>query len=443
MKTVASTVGGRRRAVLPFLNTRPLHDVSLVIALGPVWWALGVEQFLPPLLLSVTTLRVLISRRRVHLHPVPVLLLASLLAYLVSALAIEESFRLLSFARSYGALVGGTACAYLLISDVRKPADLHIVLGAVAAFMTVAAVMGAAAAEGVLRLEVRAPIGELLPVSVLATEYGRLIAERTLGGMTWFAGRNLFRPSSFFLFPNLFAVALAATIPVVLYLAKVSRRGTAALLFVAAGFMLANLVLTTSRTSVVAFALGAAVWSLTVMRGWLRIMLVGCALLAIVPAYLYLDDGALQDAAHEVVTLRGPGSARDRLAIYELTLLDYLGRPVFGWGTERDVYEDQRYPAGSHSYYLGVLYRQGAVGLVILLLVGVHLWRSTRRRAREIDPSGFFPYARWSLVVLMFASLTTSLDLDVMLIVVAWSVLGAALAADVLARRSGRHTAPA
>ena len=47
------------RIILPFVDTGPLQDVMLALLLTPVWWWLGVEQFIWPVLFGIAAVKVL------------------------------------------------------------------------------------------------------------------------------------------------------------------------------------------------------------------------------------------------------------------------------------------------------------------------------------------------------------------------------------------------
>jgi uncharacterized Tic20 family protein len=110
-------------------------------------------------------------------------------------------------------------------------------------------------------------------------------------------------------------------------------------------------------------------------------------------------------------------------------------RPVFGWGTERDIV-DLAYPAGSHSHHLGVLFKFGIVGFAAYVALGLALWIATSfRRARPVvDREGremvrFLRYARWTLVTAALIGFTSVLDLDATVALLLSAVLAVAIAA--------------
>ncbi|HRN68195.1 MAG TPA: hypothetical protein PLD89_08760, partial [Promineifilum sp.] len=91
------------RLVIPFVDTQPLTDIKLAILMLPVWWALGVEQFIWPILFGIASIKT------VHLQDLRLVVTRPLrwfglflIAVLISGLFIEESMRYATFARNLG-----------------------------------------------------------------------------------------------------------------------------------------------------------------------------------------------------------------------------------------------------------------------------------------------------------------------------------------------------
>jgi len=120
---------------------------------------------------------------------------------------------------------------------------------------------------------------------------------------------------------------------------------------------------------------------------------------------------------------RGEGSANARSKIYIQTFESFLERPIFGWGTERDV-KGLAYPLGSHSYYLGTLYKQGVAGLVLFLSIIANVWINIKVKSNlNYKVSLFFRYGQYMLLVFMINSFTDVLDLDATTMMFLWLLL--------------------
>ena len=86
---------------LPFLTTHPLTDIGLLFLLLPLWWALGLDQFIwPPLVLFLflKTLTCLAKQKRSLRLPLVINpMLFFLVIYGISGIFIVEKDRYLLF----------------------------------------------------------------------------------------------------------------------------------------------------------------------------------------------------------------------------------------------------------------------------------------------------------------------------------------------------------
>ena len=126
---------------------------------------------------------------------------------------------------------------------------------------------------------------------------------------------------------------------------------------------------------------------------------------------------------------RGAGSVDARSAVYRSTVSGFLERPLLGWGTERDI-PGQRYPAGSHSTYLGVLYKHGLVGFVCLLGVLASGWLAIRPAARLEGTAAYdlLRFGQWTYVAVLLNGFTDVLDLDATTLILIYSIFGTLIA---------------
>jgi len=130
---------------------------------------------------------------------------------------------------------------------------------------------------------------------------------------------------------------------------------------------------------------------------------------------------------------RGRGSVESRTTVYEATVRGFLERPIFGWGTERDIRESL-FPAGSHSYYLSILYKNGIAGIFIFLILTYTTWKYTS----PISGNSLFSdeinmllrYGRWSFIAVLINNLTDALDLDAITYTIFWTLMGTLVVAQ-------------
>ncbi len=437
----------RLRPTIPFVTATPLQDVALVIAGLPLWWVLGIEQFAYPLLLLPPLLKVLVGRRRVVASSVLTALLVFLAVYLASALFIVETDRYATFVKNLATYVTAAMLLVVVPGAVRTWADVRVLLRALTVAMAIAGVAGLLAVLGVARGSFASPFGALLPSSLAATALGSNIVERSLGWTSWFAGLGTyFRISSVFLWPTSYAPAITLTLPLIVF-AAMTRRGLGARLLglIVALLLLVNLVFTTGRAAAVGLGVVGLVWFFVVYtrKRWMPRVLVAALAIVAAGATLILDPGVgdVVNRVEQVVYARGTGSPSSRLTIYARTLEGFAERPLLGWGTERNIQgvaDTFIYPAGSHSYLLGTLYRQGFLGFVAFVVLWWTIWRATSRsRAPASWPAAagaFLGVGRAVVVGAMAMSLTVAFDLDASLMFVWWVFV--ALVVAVGARRA-------
>jgi O-antigen ligase len=232
------------------------------------------------------------------------------------------------------------------------------------------------------------------------------------------------------LYATQYAIALSTCLVLTTYLYRsASGRFERTALAVGALLLTHNLLFTTARVAIVTAVVAAAwlVWSSWIRSfnrtgRWILSGLAGLSALVVLglaAAYTYALVG---EALSTLVTARGGGSSSARMYVYAETVSGWLERPLTGWATEQDI-PGSAYPAGSHSYYLGVLFRHGLLGLAAL----VALYGTTLRSLRSSD-------GRWSLerttgaailIVLALNGFTEALDLDGVTLVYAWTSVGA------------------
>ena len=447
------------RLVIPFVDTQPLTDIKLAILMLPVWWALGVEQFIWPILFGIATLKTvyLQDMRLVVTRPLRWFGLF-LIAVLISGLFIEESMRYATFARNLGAFVPGLL-AYLVITyRARSLRSIDKILDAILIVMILAGVAGLLGILDVWRPSFQSLMGHLLPDSIIATSYGQVIAWRELGQYGWFTGLGLyFRLSSFFLFGNHYSSAIVYTLPFRFMRMGQSRGAGKVAVGLAALLLIINLIYTTGRIAALSLLFGALFFALfhSVYRRTVRALaafglslaILAVLLLSIVESGSPTPEAGLigqaSMAMEAFVFARGPGSYESRFGLYEATLAGFLERPIFGWGTERDI-EGLSLPAGSHSEYLAALYRQGLLGIIALAGMLISAWLDTRpphgaaARTRE---GSMLRYSRWFFVGALINNAMNDPAVDATAYVFMWAIIGLLVATARLMKEQ-REDAP-
>lgn len=430
------------RLVNPFIDTKPLTDVRLAILLLPIWWVLGVEQFIWPIIFGIATIKTIYLRdmRLVVTQPLRWFGLF-LIAVLISGFFIEESMRYITFARNFGAFMSGFLVFLIITNCARSLCSIDKTLDAILIVMILAGVAGLLGILDIWQPSIQSLTGRLLPNSIVATSYGQVIAYRQLGQYGWFTGLGqYFRLSSFFLYSNQYSIAIVYTLPFLFMRLGQSREIKKVLVGLAIMLLSINLIYTTGRISVLALLFGALYFALfhSIYRRTIRalvgfglsLVILAVLLLSIVEAGSTTSEAGLieqtETAVEALVFARGSGSYEDRLGLYKATLTGFLQRPIFGWGTERDI-EGLPLPAGSHSEYLAALYRQGLVGIITLTGMLISAWiatrppRGTAARTRE---GMILRYGRWFFVGAIVNSTMNNPAVDTTAHVFMWAIIG-------------------
>lgn len=452
MRTVRIRLRGR--LVVPFVTTTPLTDVAWTVALLPLWWLLGIEQFVPPAATAWAALKVVATRRTIAWNPVMTSLVVFLAVAATSVIFVVEPFRYVTFVRNGAMYLTAAFVTFVVLQerDVRTAA--RTLFPAIAVAILASGAVGLLGIFGVWRPQFDAPVIHVLPSALLDTAYGSRVAGRRIGGIAWFTGLGTyFRVNSLFLFATMYAAAIALTMPVMIQLYRASRWRQRGFYTVAIAMVSLNLVFTTGRVAAIALVAGAVVWWALPPRRRGRGVRFALAALAMVIALAAVPLPAWQDVAEATVFARGGGSVADRWTIYTETVHGWLQRPWLGWGTERDIVDRSgfEYPAGSHSAVLGVLYRHGIVGALAFATVAITMVAPMRILLSGYagnDPEVLERYellrtGAWTLATAAVLSMTTVLDLDATVFLLMWTVLAVTIRATHGPTRDGRLGAAA
>lgn len=451
--TTANDAAGEsrpRQLTLPLLDTDPIWDLRWLILLVPLWWLLGIEQFVWPIGLLVITAKVLrLQHGRVKvINPLKWYLLF-LAAVLISSFFIVESFRWLTFLRNLSAYVSALLILFVITNRARSWQKLESVLNAILMAAIMVGVIGLLGELNIWRPSLTSPFGRLLPSWVAETSYGKEVAIRQIGQGAWFVGLGqYFRLSGLYLFAAIYASAIAYVVPFFGFQYYRHSGWRRIVVFLAILLLLVNLIYTTGRVATISLMVGALYFVVVQSRRrrLIRIFLAGALVLAIAVLLLSVVFdvssasgggfiGSLQEGLESFVYARGPGSFNSRSAVYEVTLSGFLERPFFGWGTERDI-GDLEFPAGSHNEYLGILYRYGLLGAMAFAALLVSLWWSTRPRPLTTAPNApadLLRYGRWFFVTALINNIFIDPVVDTTAFTFLWASFALLVAARTLA----------
>lgn len=390
-----------KKVVLPIVSTSFATNVKIILVLWPLWWILGVEQFIPPLFLVFEIIRLIFQRKgRINLHPS--VRWAALLAiwWAVPILWIERDY--------FDIFIKETATAWsqvlillLFWNSLRTQRDWIRVGSGLLVFSAYQVLSSLLYISGVWKQSINSLLGKVLPGSLIqASEFFMSISTRNFGFDTIQKVLFPLRVSGFALNVGGLSAICLLLIPF-LYWRLIIYSGVtkyyseninmlrinhsmlwikiwgSLLLF---GLFI-TLVFTESRTAYLAFAIGFALyWMLRFKlfsiknRPLFFSFIALSAALLIVSSYLVLDD-VLDALQVSFVQARG-GSWVTRIKVYQETIRLLGEHWVAGWGQSVRI-EGLRtvFSAGSHSSYLGMLFQHGIVGLILYLGLWISIWR--------------------------------------------------------------------
>lgn len=478
----------RSRLPVPFVTTGTATDLALAFALLPLWWVLGIDQLVwLPLALFILAKRQFVEKKRLRVGRVALfLVLAFWASYVLSGFSRAKIFlpgadnaqSILPYFLNAATYAAAGIFLLLAADCARRERERLRVLQGIGLMALFATVVGILPYLG-LPLQFEAPVGFLLdgPSTDGIATFDRM-SDRFLGNETCFLGYEVFRAKSIFFYSTLYATALAMSAPIQAYLAATSRGTWRRVLWAGAVILsLVGIPLATARGAATALLVSAGVVGLLWLlhgfrtRSGQRLRLaftavgllgVGLIIVALAPQAVkaVVGGAGLQEcgarakaaeagegrpaaAAGGLTSLvetglnaRG-GSLKTRLRIYEASIESWKKRPVLGWTMQR-YSGTLRLPLGSHSMYLGTLYQRGIVGLAVLLgLIGYAFWRLIVgfRRSNDARLKLFLGCAAVSFGAASLAGILDILDIDVIVQVLYWTLLGLIVGAAASAGR--------
>ena len=403
-------------------------ELYYLVLLFPMWWFLGMEQFLWFFAIGIIFIQFLIfNKLQFRTNTITLLLAFFLVAYGISFFSIVEKIRYITYFRNLSTYLTALMLLIITWNVIDKWWQVEKLLKAVIVVMLIASIVGILGFSfEIFRIQFKSLTGYFLPNAISKTGYGSVIAVRNIGFYNWFMGiGNYFRISSFFLYSTMFSSTLAITLPIALFLININKGRVKKFYVFSAVMMGLALLFTTGRVAIMAFFIGYVIFRFLMIKSFAKkIIIFGIFFMMSSIFLLYLElTGFLYQIIDLLLYSRGQGSANSRIKIYTQTFSSFLERPIFGWGTERDV-KGLAYPMGSHSYYLGTLYKQGIVGLSLFISIFILIWNKLKVKTNlDNNFTRFFKYGQFLMLVYFINSFTDVLDLDATTMFFLWLIL--------------------
>lgn len=415
--------------------------VRLCILGLPLWWVLGVEQMVWCFAFGLIAVWMVISQpRRLVVVPTLIAMVIFLACYVLSAFSIVESNRYITYVRNLSTYTSVACLLLILTNGIRSLATAEALVRTVVLTMTFSGLFALFSTLQLVNIQFTAPIGMVLPKSVTTTSYGSRIVTRSLSDDSWIMGIGQYqRARGFFLYPTMLAPALGTTIPMAFYLRRWSKGIYRSGYSLAIAIMLSAMLATTARGALGALIGGGGIWFLLRPRkkpNAVWVLMIAFGLITCAFCTLLLDPIDVGAVWESVYYARGEGSPTHRGMVYRETLESLRENLLFGWGTERDLPNSSSpFPAGSHSSYLGTLYKQGIVGLVVYLALWWQVWKCTSYRIPDVGSDeerlrsrDLLRYGQWVVLVAALNGITEALDLDASTMTIMWTVLATTVA---------------
>lgn len=331
---------------------------------------------------------------------------------LVSGLFLSSTFRILNWIRDTAAIIT-FFLLLLFVANLNATSLRKKVVRPLKIFFGVAIGLGLLALIFRLNFSFRTPFAYLMPSSILSTDYGSRLVIKSLVNESYFLNIRYFRLSSIFAYATSFSYALAVFLVAYITNPRISDNHNKyfKIFFIVGGIIC--LLFTTARTGLAGFIGGTGLYYFLRANSRQKVLLVILLLLSIV-AFL------MQDIFQLLLEARGGGSAHGRSTVYLMSLKRFFTNPL-GFGSYVDARNlNLPYPLGSHSTWIGILFKHGLFGFIgfTLCFFGIYKEKSVRffksRHSYRILPT-LVPFFAISLLEEFYLDILTTISLALIL----------------------------
>jgi hypothetical protein len=384
---------GRERGGRRFL--RPGWPLSVGLVGFPVWWLLGLGGFIWPIL-AFPMLLSLLRRPRVKAPPGFLLWAGFVLWMMASAIQLDSLGRALGF--GYRAAVYLSATIVLLYVFNASPGALDsrrvlVPLGIFWIYVVIGGILGLLFPT----VSFTSPVERILPGTILQNDFVKEMVHPALAQIHVFLGYPSARPSAPFVYTNDWGGAFALLVPAVVLAWGVASRRLSMVLVGTALVSIVPVVFSLNRGLWLSLGVGLVYAGLRLtLRGRERAMwafmagsLIVVALVAFTPLRGIIEE-----------RLETPHSNERRVALYEEAIRGALDSPLFGYGAPRPSTWNPNAPSvGTQGQIWLVLFSHGWPGTILFLSwFAFAFWRFRS----TTSPAGFWCHV---MLLIMFVQL--------------------------------------
>ena len=403
-----------------------------MLYLAPLWWALGLNQVIwIPTVVALAAFWIREPRRVIR--ATPLWMFAVFLGWaLLSAVSITEPYRFVSFIKQYSTYGCGWLAAWLVLQThtfEEEVFETALCLGRVSLISSVFACVGILGYD----VSFRAPASFMLPVDLPSGLTNAIFDKSWIQHEASYFRSGWPRPRGLNVYGNHFASMALMGLALTLGMLRSAR---VRICRVGAAVVVQAVVLVYSLSRGAWLGGLAAYLVLLILRPGLKVR---AALLAwaglVTIAFYWIGASEVLESRLFLKTHSNEG----RVELYSKTVQRLLESPisvVLGRGTQETI-PGLTVPLGSHSMYLGVLFRHGVVGLGLFLLAMLGLvtrliacMRFRNNQARDSLSATIL----FCILAFLIQGLVTELDVvDVFYSQFIWTLIGLGMAASRIA----------
>ena len=378
---------------IPFVSTSVLQDLALGVVLIPLWYVLGIRLFIFHLLALLVFIKTILrrhaDREKPSLPAENIFLLAFILVYGLSFLLNSKDMPLVRALASLNNLsfwVMGFCLIFAVYhafprEDGRRLLRAFRIFGLISSLFVIFSLSSWILSHKYWKAEsLLLMLAPERAVTVIQSSGATLLqSSLTLRFVRKdkLFGHEFPRPNGFDIYSNSLGVTMIYLLMMTLAYHRILKKRKGLAVFLALEGL--AFLLSLSRIAMLAFP-AAAVFVILGRKKIPHLKIVGGLAAALLIVLVLVSPQKMIRAASEF----RKDSTASRVELYKITLSEALKKPVLGHGFKPQT-EDFIMPIGSHSTYIGVLYRTGFLGFLIFgafwLAVLRTWWRQRPRLA--------------------------------------------------------------